>query len=96
MRKGFRVMLVAIEDVVDLQVACLGLTFAKQNGAIVKPTRIDGSSHRALLVFSNAEQGGVVVIGLYVAVAPDVVLVHPRASKNISVSYCRDSNCFSG
>ena len=88
------VVVVAVEHVVNLEVACLGLAFAQQYGAVVGPRGVDGGGNWARLVLGNAEDGGVVVVLLYVAVAAHVVLVHPRAGDYVGVAYGGDGGRF--
>ena len=87
--KAYRIEIVAIVGIINLQVAGFRLAITEKNGAVIGPSRINCRCDRTLLVLRNAENIPVIIVNMYVFVALNIMLVHPCAGKNIGISYGR-------
>ena len=78
--------IIAVIGIIQLDRTILRLSFTQQHGTIVCPTGKDSRPHITFLLFSNAEDGPIVIILLNIRVATHIVLVHPCPGKNIRIT----------
>ena len=89
-RVGQGVELVAIEFVVEGEVAGCCQAFAQELGTVVGPGREYRDFSGGLLVFQQAKNSLVVIVRRFDGVVPHVVLVAPGACKQVVVAGGRD------